>query len=48
MQKSAKFDELCHKEATAGRQEGQDLHEFKLQKLKSLEIIANTVNELTD
>lgn len=46
--KSAEFMTRCQQEAKAGRQPGQSLEDFKRNKLRSLDILAQTVNELTD
>lgn len=47
-QKSAQFMAICDQEAKAGRQPGQSLEDFKKHKLRSLDIIAQTVNELVE
>ena len=46
--KSAQFMAICVQEAKAGRQSGQSLEDFKKHKLRYLDIIAQTVNELSD
>ena len=46
--KTEQFNAICDQEANKGRQEGQSLEDFKKAKLRSLDIIAQTVNELSD
>jgi hypothetical protein len=46
--KSARLKAICQLEANSGRQEGQPLEDFKKAKLRSLDLIAQTVNELSE
>ncbi len=46
--KTSEFQQACLEEATKGYTEGQPLEEFKANKLRNLNIIADTVNSLVE
>jgi hypothetical protein len=46
--KSAEFMACCQQEAKAGREPDEPLDAFKDRKLQSLDILAQTINELTE
>lgn len=47
-QRSAEYCHNIEQKASEGRIEGESLEDFKKRKLKSLDILANAVNELYD